>query len=130
MTYYIYSTHTNGITYVEYDKVAGKNHNVIKRRFNVAGGHGMCNKNLVTPQGVITRVDRDEDMEWLNSLSAFKRDIENGYIRVMKRKEESEKVVKRDMNPKDGSSPRTPADYRNSDGSMRSYVSNSVAATL
>ena len=130
MTHYIYSTHTNPIRYAEFDKESGKNHNVIKRGFLVAGGHGLCNKNLVTPQGVVTVVDRDEDMEWLYGLEAFKSDINKGFIRVTKRREETEKVVKRDMNPKDGSSPRTPKDYKVSDGSTLSYTSNSASATL
>lgn len=130
MTYYVYSTHTNSITYVEYDPNSGKNHNVIKKRFNIAGGHGLCNKNLVTPHGVVTRVDKDEDMEWLYSLESFKKDIENGFIRVTKRKEDPEKVVNRDMNPKDGSAPKTPKDYKPSEATPNSYTSTSASSIL
>jgi len=130
MTHYIYSTHTNAVRYVEWDKTSGKNHNVVKRGFVVAGGHGLCNKNLVTPQGVITRVDNDETMDWLNSLDSFKKDITKGFIRVTRKKEESEKMVKRDMNSKDGSAPKTPEDYKVRDSSTRSYTSTAANATL
>lgn len=130
MTHYIYSTHTNPIAYVEYDKNSGRNHNVIKRRFLVEGGHGLCNKNFITPCGVVTRVERDEDMEWLSSLPAFKKDIDLGFIRVTKRKEESDKIVRRDMNSKDGSAPKTPGDYKASEASNRSYTTTSANQTL
>lgn len=127
MTYYIYSTHTNPVQYVEYDTNSMRNHNVIKRRFLVAGGHGLCNKNLITPQGVITVVSREEDMQWLESLDSFKSDKEKGFIRVMKRKEEPEKVVNRDMNKRDGSAPKTPNDYKVRDKDTYSYsVSNAM----
>jgi hypothetical protein len=130
MTHYIYSTHTNAITYVEYDRESGRNHNVIKRRFNVAGGHGVCNKNMITPQGVVTRVDKDEDMDWLYGLDSFKKDINKGFIKVIKRREDPERVVNKDMTLKDGSAPKTPKDYKESDGSNRSYSSTSASAII
>lgn len=105
MSHYIFSTHTNPICYVEYapqNPNSPKNHNSIIRRFTVAGGHGLCNKHMFTPQGVVTTVDRQEDMDWLNSLESFKNDIINGFIRVTKRREEPEKIVKKDMNTRDG----------------------------
>jgi len=132
MTHFIYSTHTNPIQYVEYDMTSAKNHNVIKRRFHVAGGHGLCNKNLVTPQGVVTRVDREEDMDWLISLPAFQGDIKKGFIRYSKRKEEPEKMVKKDMNLQDGSAPKTPRDYKvaSVDSEPYTYTSTSASQTL
>jgi hypothetical protein len=130
MSHFIYSTHTNPVTYVEYDTESSKNHNIIKRRFTVAGGHGLCNTHFVTPQGVVTRVDRDEDFEWLTSLPAFQKDIKNGFIRIQKRKEDSEKVVKRDMNLKDGSAPKTPDDFTASEGQTHTYRTNSASQML
>ena len=130
MTHYIYSTHTNTIRYVEYDLTTNKNHNVVKRQLTVAGGHGLANKILITPEGVVTRVDRDDDMEWLKNLPAFQKDIENGYIRVYRKKEEPEKVVKKDMCLKDGSAPKTPADYKISNPANNSYSSISPTAIL
>ena len=129
MSHFIYSTHTNPVNYVEYDTTSGKNHNVIKRRFTVAGGHGLCNKNLVTPQGVVTKVERQEDMDWLNSLPAFQQDIKKGFIIVTKTKKDPEKMVK-DMILRDGSAPKIPDDYKVSDNKNHSYVSNSVNGTL
>lgn len=130
MSFYIYSTHTNPVQYVEYDKSANKNHNVIKRRFIVSGGHGLCNKALITPQGVITRVDSQEEMDWLNSVPAFIEDIKKGFITVTKRKEESEKVVK-NMQPKDGSAPKTANDYiKTNEGGYRTRTSVAASSSL
>ena len=132
MTHFIYSTHTNPITYVEWEQNGNRNCNVIKRRFLVAGGHGLANKNLVTSMGVVTRVDRDDDMNWLEQLPEFKLDIERGYIRVSKREENAEKIVRKDMQTKDGSSPKTPADYKTNEesGQNHTYSTNAVSMNL
>jgi hypothetical protein len=91
----------------------------------------LCTKNLVTPQGVLTIVHRDADMEWLLSLPSFQKDIQNGYIRYTKRKEETEKIARKDMNLKDGSAPKTPADYKIRDSASRAYsVNNVMSQTL
>ena len=112
MPCYIYTTHTNSTQYVEYAPAdPRRNHNVIQRRFTVRGGHGLANKKLDTPYGIMTTVTDDKTMEWLEALPAFQKDIAQGRIVVLKRKEDPEKVVKRSMNPKDGSAPRTPDDY-------------------
>ncbi len=111
MANYIYSTHTNDVQYVEFEKNTSRNYSVIKRRFVVKGGHGMSDKHFITKEGVVTRVDRDDDLEWLMTLPSFQKHIEKGFIRVQKRKEDADKVVKRDMCNKDGSAPLTPADY-------------------
>ena len=110
MTQCVYSTHTNSIRYVEWRLDINQNINVIKKRLVIKGGHGLCNKYMVTADGVVTTVS-DEDLEWLLTLDSFKEDIANGYIRHTKRQEDPSKVVKRDMNTKDGSSPLTPKDY-------------------
>lgn len=129
--HYVYSTHTNSVNYVEFEKNTNRNYNIIKRSFTIAGGHGLCTKNLVTPQGVLTIVHKDEDMEWLLSLPSFQKDIKNGYIRHSKRKEETEKVVRKDMRLKDGSAPKTPSDYKVRDPASRSYAtSNAMSPTL
>jgi hypothetical protein len=112
------------VNFVEYETNTRKNHNIVKRRFMVAGGHGLCNKNFVTPQGVVTVVEDEDTMNWLNSLDSFKRSIDRGYIRVTKRREDPEKIVKKDMNLRDGSSPKTPKDYKVVDGAIQSYTVN------
>ena len=121
MTHYVTSTHTNSTRYVEWDKNCNKNHNVIKKAITIKGGHGISNKHFITPEGVVTVINNDAEMDWLMTVDAFKRDIEKGYIRVMKRKEESEKTVRRDMNPKDGSAPNTPNDYIKVEGQENTY---------
>jgi hypothetical protein len=124
MTQCVYSTHTNSIRYVEWVKDTNQNLNVIKKRLVIQGGHGLTNKYMVTAEGVLTTVS-DEDLEWLLTLDSFKEDIKNGYIRHSKRKEDPEKVVRRDMNTKDGSSPLTPKDYIVVDEKMHRYRSKS-----
>jgi len=121
MTHYVTSTHTNSIQYVEFDNNCNKNHNVIKKRFVIQGGHGLANKHFITPEGVVTRVESDEDMEWLMGLPTFQKHIKKGFIRVMKRKEDPEKTVKRDMQDTDGSSPKTPKDYIKVEGAENTY---------
>ena len=111
MTYYIYSTRTNPVRYVEYNTNSSKNYNVIKRSFVIEGGHGLCNKHFITPEGVVTIVKDEETMQWLKSLKSFQTDEKNGFIRVRKKNENSAKVVKFDMNPKDNCAPLTPKDY-------------------
>lgn len=122
MPHYVYSTHTNNTDYVEYLKSTSAPHSIVKKRITINGGHGMCNKVLVTPQGVVTRIDKDEDMDWLNNLPSFIKDIERGYIRVSKSKQESEKIVKKDMATRDGSAPIIPTDYRPSGSGRFTYT--------
>jgi hypothetical protein len=130
MSYYIYSTHTNPVQYVKYETNSNKNHNVIQRRFLVNGGHGLCNKALVTPQGVVTFVKTQEEMDWLNSIPAFQNDIKKGFITVTKRKEEPEKIAK-NMTAKDGSAPKTERDYvKTREGGYTSQNSIAARSTL
>ncbi len=129
MTQFVYSTHTNSIRYVEWMPEKTQNFNIVKKSIVIKGGHGLCNKNMITAEGVVTSVS-DSDMEWLLTLESFQEDIKHGYIRHSKRKEDSEKVVKRDMQTKDGSAPLTPKDYIVVDEKTHRYRSkNSTAST-
>lgn len=122
MTQYVYSTHTNATRYVKYVQNTKKNHNVVERGIVINGGHGMCNRNLITSEGAVTIV-KDEELEWLLTVEAFQDDIKKGFIRHSKRKEDSERVVQRDMNPRDGSAPLSPKDYIVVDANSHTYRS-------
>ena len=127
MTYYIYSTHTNSVNYVIYDLTAPGNVSQIKWRFRVQGGHGLPTSTLITPRGVVTKVDRDSDMETLLTIPAFQKAITNGYISYEKRNVDPEKAT-RSMNLKDGSSQKTPSDYKSSEEQKFTYKPKRVAS--
>jgi len=79
-------------------------------KITIHGGAGVANKNLITPNGVVTTVT-DEEMEFLNAHELFVQFKKNGFITVEKKKVDVEKVVA-DMSDKaDPSAPITPADY-------------------
>ena len=62
----------------------------------------------MTPRGVATRVT-DEELEFLESLDAFKRHRDRGFLKVDKsNKEKDIASVVVDMQKKDGSAPITP----------------------
>ena len=60
----------------------------------------------------------DEDFEFLLKNSGFKSHVDNGFITYDKKKVENEKKLK-DMEKKDGSSPRTPDDFVKSENSTK-----------
>jgi len=108
---YVYSTLTNDNIYAGYKTMASANEirHTVEHQVLIHGGHGLINKNFITPQGVVTEVS-DDDYDFLMANSAFKFHVDAGYIKVEDRKAEPEKVAS-DMEGRDGSSQLTPADY-------------------
>lgn len=108
---FIYSTLTCSNSFVVYaPKNDPKALSRIVKRIEIHGGHGMKNpKALDTPMGVVTRVS-DEDLELLQKLSSFQRQVAAGYIVVDNKKTDPAKKAV-DMNPKDNSAPLTPKDF-------------------
>lgn len=123
MSAYVYSTATNSITYVEYEKNASNELAIAKKwpdgtpmRVTIKGGHGVATVlHCITPRGVITQI-KDHEMEWLLTNPSFKKHIAKGYMTYDKKKVNPEKKA-RDMENKDGSSPITPSDYVQSEHS-------------
>jgi len=117
--HYIYSTATCPIDYVKYkpasisegkDRNGGSTgHNQVTKRVKINGGHGINNKYMFTPRGVVTQVS-DEDFEFLMQDDAFQRHVKLGYMSFDKKKVEPEKKAK-NMAEKDGSFPLTPKDF-------------------
>lgn len=107
MTQYVYSTLTADNEYVQW--VKNGDHQNIERRVLINGGHGVMNKNFLTPLGVATEVS-DEEMAFLLQNDAFKLHVANGFIRMDKKKVDTEKVAA-DMKLRDNSAPIVPSDY-------------------
>ncbi len=122
MPAYVYSTATNSITYVEYEKNTSRDISIPKKwpdgtpmKVTINGGHGVANKHFLTPKGVVTQVS-DREMEWLLTNSSFVNHVDKGFMSYDKKKVNPEKKA-RDMENKDGSAPVTPADYVESENS-------------
>lgn len=95
MSYYIYSTCTNGHTI---NGVA------------INGGHGLPNKHMWTPRGVATEITRDQ-FEAIKDHRVFKSLMDDGLLTVEKFKVETEKVA-RNMNQKDKSAQKQETDFK------------------
>lgn len=104
---YVYSTLTCDNEYADWIK-AGDQQSIL-RTVKVNGGHGVMNKNFMTPLGVVTEVS-DEDMDFLMKNTHFQLHMENGFIKVDKKKQEPEKIAA-DMKRRDKSAPIVPSDY-------------------
>lgn len=114
--HYIYSTLTCDNAYTIYDlDHKSKDIPKILRKILIKGGCGVATKHLFTPKGIMTQVS-DEDLALLEKDSNFINHRDNGFIHVEKRNIDIEKAIK-NMAPKDGSAPKTPADYKQSDKS-------------
>lgn len=120
--YYVYSTATCPIDYVVYVKntsndlgVVQKHPNGKQMRVTIKGGHGVANKNLVTPRGVVTEVS-DEDMQLLLEDKIFQRHMKAGFMSYDKKNVDPEKKAA-SMEDKDGSAPLTPKDFEESENS-------------
>ena len=122
---YIYSTATCSGTYCQYPPPnTTSGHNTAIRRVTIKGGHGLASPirghihGLIhTPQGVVTQVTQDE-LDFLMSNRSFLRHMKAGFITVDDRKVDPEKKAA-SMAQKDGSAPKTPADFEVSEHSDR-----------
>jgi hypothetical protein len=120
--FYVYSTATCPIDYVVYRKNTSNDLGVIEKhpngkpmRVSIKGGHGLANKNIVTPRGVATQVS-DEDMQLLLDDKLFQRHMKAGFMSYDKKNVDPEKKAA-SMEDKDGSAPLTPQDFEESDNS-------------
>lgn len=120
--YYVYSTATCPIKYVNYVNNSSQDLGVVQKHPNgkpmavvIKGGHGVANKNLVTPRGVVTEVT-DEEMDQLLQDVAFKRHMEAGFMSYDKKNVDPEKKAAA-MSDKDGSAPLTPKDFEEGENS-------------
>jgi hypothetical protein len=75
----------------------------------IKGGAGIASKNLITRQGVMTRITQEE-YAGICELESFKKFVADGFITVEKKDYDIDKIIG-DMNPRDPGGPITPADY-------------------
>lgn len=79
------------------------------RNVIIKGGAGIASKNLITEQGVCTRIT-EEEYDAIKDVKHFSQFIESGHFTVERKKYDIDKIVG-DMNPRDPGGPITPADY-------------------
>jgi hypothetical protein len=111
--WFIYSTLTCDNIYAVYKNTDVKSNAIITHRILIKGGHGIANKQLITPYGVMTEIN-DSDMELLKKDYHFNKHIENGFIKVVRKKEYDVEKASKDLKEKDGSYPKTPKDFEKS----------------
>jgi hypothetical protein len=106
----IYSTLSTDMLYSALSPGAvGSNIAVRERGVQIKGGANVANKYVMTPKGVRTEVT-DEELALLEKDEVFKLHKKNGFITIEKDKKRNADTVAADMNPKDGSAPKTPAE--------------------
>jgi hypothetical protein len=115
--YFVYSTATNSIAYTLYEKNASREFAVAQKKSDgkrfvvvINGGHGVANKFVVTPKGVVTQVS-DEDMDMLLNDVSFQRHLKAGFMCYDKKEVSPEKMAE-NMTQKDGSAPITDEDFK------------------
>jgi len=106
---YIYSTLTASQNFVEWKETSDLP--IAARKITILGGHGVINKQIVTPRGVVTKVS-DKDMEFLKTYPPFLKMVEEGFLSYEDKKnvDVEKKIVH--MNLKgDNSRQLTPAEF-------------------
>lgn len=104
---YILSKLANNQIYTKYVKGPG-NTNVPSVQIEIKGGADVTNKNLITPEGVITKIDSSQ-LELLKENKDFKRHLEAGVVKYFAVEPKIEKSVQN--MEKDNSAPITPDFY-------------------
>lgn len=107
---YIFSALTCDNEYADYTKSGQGDKQIIRRTVKIAGGHGLMNKNFVTPQGAVVTEVTDEELEFLQTVNMFKEHVANGFITFDKKKGDADKVIS-DMSTRDKSAQIVPSDY-------------------
>ena len=105
---YILSKLSNSTTYNSYAK-AVNGMNIVTKHITINGGADVTDKNLVMPEGVLTRVS-DEDLAVLKNNKVFQRHLEGGYVKSYTIRPNVEKEATKMT--KDKSKQLTPDDYK------------------
>jgi hypothetical protein len=114
--FHIYSRLANAQRYATY-VAGGADLKEISHRVHVAGGAGLMNKNLITPQGVRSGPFTEHDIEMLKQNKVFQLHKENGFITVEEGKAIDVDTVVSDMGDKvDPSFPLSDSDYKDANG--------------
>lgn len=108
-TFYVLSTLTADQEYTAY-REGGADIPVAVGSVLIKGGANVADKRLVTPQGVVTKVDSDQ-MAALESNDVFKLHKRNGYITVSERKPADPDAAAASQANRDGSAPLVEQDF-------------------
>lgn len=109
---FITSTMSAPISYVFYKTLPG-GMKTVAEEIKIKGGANVADKKtILTPRGVSTEVT-EEQLALLKTHPIFKEHLKRGFVTVVetKYKEEAEKAAE-DLEKKDASAPKTPADYK------------------
>lgn len=81
MTVFITSRLAGGVDYAFYEK-SPAGINVVRKTISIKGGSDVIDKRtLLTPQGVVTELSKD-DLDELKTHPVFRMHLENGYITI------------------------------------------------
>lgn len=105
---FVYSTLTCSQAYTPY-QMSGGDIPVPQKSILIHGGTNVPNKNLITPQGVMTEITPAE-YEQLKDIDLFKLHQENGFITVSERKVDPE-VAAADMQQRSDDAPFNENDF-------------------
>jgi len=119
---FVYSTATCSGSYVKYapDNGGNSGHAKVIKSVTINGGHGVANKALITPKGVVTEVT-DEELEFLLADSAFQRHMKAGFMSVDNARIDPEKKAV-NMAAGDNSAPLTPEDFKEGSGDVEARM--------
>lgn len=104
---YVLSKLSNSTTYNQYTKGAN-GLNIVTKHITIVGGADVTDKNLIMPDGVITKIS-DEDLATLLNNKVFQNHLVRGYVKYYKVRPNVEKEAQKMT--KDNSKQLTPADY-------------------
>lgn len=104
---YVLSKLANTQIYTQYVKGAN-NLNLPCAKVEIKGGADITNKNLITPEGVLTKIT-DNELEILKANKDFQLHLEHGHVRYFGKNPDVDKEA--DKLEKDTSKPLTPDDY-------------------
>ena len=122
MGHYIYSTLAAGVDYTFYKDGprlrpdSPETRKIKTRHITIKGGAGVATRRtnlsgeIVTPNGMVTKVD-DEELSLLESHALFKQHVEAGYIKVEKKNVKTDKAIEY-MQKRDVSAPKIPSDFK------------------
>jgi len=121
---FVYSTLTHSYKYPIW--LMHNNVPKIASSVTIQGGANLPSKQLVTPKGVLTTIT-DEQYDRLQQNKAFQRHLKANHLKVETQEYAADDVAK-DMEPKDGSAPMTPADYE--DDGLKPPTVGSIAPDM
>jgi hypothetical protein len=109
---YVVSTLTSDQAYTLFKKTDDKGKSIprAERTVIVKGGHGVANKHLITPRGVVTSIT-EEQAQFLESNTNFIRHKERGFVKILKKNPSDTATAAADLKQKDGSAPLTPSNF-------------------